>query len=58
MQLRQFRPVQTLLVVVSGMISKITRQQIKEWVGVVVRGMERIIGIQTVVVVKRHPCRE
>ena len=46
---------QALPVVMSGMISKVARQKIKEWVGVVVRGMERIIGIQTAMVVKGHP---
>ena len=55
MQLGEFRPVQALLVMMSGMISKITCQKIKEWVSVVVRCMELIIGIQTAMMVKGHP---
>ena len=36
MQLGEFRPVQALPIVMSGMISKITRQKIKKWIDVVV----------------------
>jgi len=36
MQLGELRPVQTLPVMMGSMISKITRQQIEEWVGVVI----------------------
>ena len=55
MQLGEFRPVQALPVVMSGMISKISRQEIKEWVDIVVRGMERIIDIETAMMVKGRP---
>ena len=55
MQLRQFRPVQSLLVMMRGMIAKVAGEQVVPLVQVIERGFEQIVGIQTSVVLISRP---
>ena len=48
----------TLSMVVRGVISEIARQEIEQGVGVVVRSLKLIIGVQTTVVVVGDPDRK
>ncbi len=59
MHLGQFRPVQSLLVMMRGMVAKVAGEQVVPLVQVVERSLEQIVGIQTSVVFISCPgCHE
>ncbi len=49
---------QALTVMMGRVIAKIACQQVEEPVGVVIRGLERVVRIQATVVIMCHPCGE